>query len=119
MTQSLKQTANEYVQRENWLGLVRHLQKNNALPAIDFPYNIGEKILIRGARYYYCGVISNITQRWVSLEEAVWVADTGRFSSVLHGGFNEQESETERYRDEVHVPIETILDVTLWRHEIK
>ena len=119
MTPVLKQKLNDLVQRENWTGLLQALRKYGLLSAIDFPYEIGDKILIRGARYYYCGVVSNLTSRWVSLEEAVWVADTGRFSEVLHSGFHDSESETEKYRDEVHVPIDTILDVTLWRHEIK
>ena len=97
------------------------MRRHGKLPPIDFPHAVEEKVLMRCARYYYAGIISHLTPRWVTFKKggAAWVADTGRFSRILKDGFIENESEVEMYDEEVHVPIGTILDTTKFKHPIK
>lgn len=59
----------------------------------DFcPFVIGAIYLIRLATVYNSGRVVAASNRWVVLEDAAWIADTGRFSDALKSAeFNEVE----------------------------
>jgi hypothetical protein len=72
------------------------IQTNN-LPAICMneltgPWQIGKVYLIRTVTMIDTGVLVGIGEKELVLEEAAWIADTGRFSdAIARAEFNEVE----------------------------
>jgi hypothetical protein len=75
----------------------------------------GESVFIRSVTYHYVGRVSRITRSWVYLEDASWVADSGRFGAALATG---SLSEVERMPGVVRVARGAIVDVSEWRHAL-
>ncbi len=60
--------------------------------AARFPFRPGECVLIRTVTMIQTGRIVSIGRDWIELEDAAWIADTGRFSDALAtGSLNEVE----------------------------
>lgn len=79
------------------------------------PLTVGENYFIRTVTNYYTGHLKSITGRWLTLDNASWIADTGRFHEFLRDGkCNEYES----FVDDVHVPIGSVVDITPWKHSL-
>ena len=81
------------------------------------PLRVGQKVLIRSVTNYYSGRVVLMNRDEVVLEDAAWIADTGRFSECLKSGtFNE----IEPYPDGKLVSIGrgAICDSTNWDHEL-
>lgn len=56
------------------------------------PYEIGKNYLIRTATMIDVGRLVEVTDQELILEDAAWIADTGRFNEALKNGtFNEVE----------------------------
>lgn len=53
------------------------------VPAASHPYNVGKPYLIRTVTMIDIGRIVAVTEHEIVLEEAAWVADTGRFADAL------------------------------------
>lgn len=47
------------------------------------PYEVGDKVFIRCVTHYQTGRVKKIVGRFLVLEDAAWIADTGRFSDAL------------------------------------
>lgn len=66
-------------------------QTPSGLP-VSHPYEIGKPYLIRTVSMIDTGRIVEVTTQEIVLEDACWVADTGRFSDALKScDFNETE----------------------------
>lgn len=62
------------------------------VPAIGSPWEIGANYLIRTVTMYDVGRLVGVTDQELVLEDASWVADTGRFGEALKTlKFNELE----------------------------
>ena len=60
--------------------------------AQDWPWVIGKNYLIRTVTMIQTGRLVAVTQQELVLEDAAWIADTGRFADALRTGkFNEVE----------------------------
>ena len=58
----------------------------------NHPYEIGENYFIQTVTHYYTGRLIQVLQNELILEEASWIADTGRFKEFIQDGkFNEVE----------------------------
>ena len=56
------------------------------------PYEIGKNYFIQTVTHYYTGKLIQVLQNELILEEASWIADTGRFKEFIQDGkFNEVE----------------------------
>jgi len=56
------------------------------------PYEIGKNYFIQTVTHYYTGKLIEVLPQELVLEEASWIADTGRFSDFIKDGkFNEAE----------------------------
>lgn len=78
-------------------------------------FEIGNKYLIRAVTNYFVGKLVEVTDQFIILENASWVADTGRFSECLKNGTFQ---EVEPYQDKVGVAIGSIVDFTKWGHDL-
>ena len=91
--------------------LVQALQKPKQV--VKSPFVIGQNVFIRTVTLYYTGKVKDFNSQWVTLENASWIADTGRFHDFLKDGkCNEYES----FVDDVSIPVGSIIDVTKWNH---
>lgn len=79
------------------------------------PYKVGEKVFIRTVTLYYVGLIKEIIGDWIVLDQAAWVADTGRFYDFLKEG---KCNEYECFQKPVSIPSGSIIDVTEWSHDL-
>ena len=52
----------------------------------NHPYTIGEKYLIRTVTHYYTGLLTDVFEHELVLENAAWIADTGRYTQALERG---------------------------------
>lgn len=79
------------------------------------PLKMGASVFIRTISMYYTGKVLELTAEFIVLEDAAWIADTGRFSSALTDGVL---GEVEPYPDPVSVNRAHVLDVTRWGHAL-
>lgn len=52
-------------------------------PETESPYEIGKTYLIRTVTMIDTGRIVSVTQQEIVIEDAAWIADTGRFSDAV------------------------------------
>lgn len=76
------------------------------------PIKLGNAVLIRAVTLYYTGRIIEITKDEIVIEDAAWIAETGRFSDALVTG---DLNEVEPFLDPVAIGRGAIVDVTHWR----
>ena len=57
---------------------------------------LGEPVIIRTVTNYYTGRLTDMDHQWITLDEAAWIADTGRWHQALGTGVL---SEVEPYPD--------------------
>ena len=69
----------------------------------------GKNILIRTVTNFYTGRVVKETPKWLKLETAAWIADTGRFSDALASSVF---GEVEPYPRPVIVMKAAFVDVT-------
>ena len=52
----------------------------------EHPYQLGKNYFIRTVTHYYTGRLVRVTAQELVLEDAAWIADTGRFANALETG---------------------------------
>lgn len=75
------------------------------------PIKVGNAVLIRAVTMFYTGRIVEITKDEIVLDDAAWIADTGRFSDALVTGVL---NEIEPFVEPVAIGRGAIVDVTHW-----
>jgi hypothetical protein len=79
------------------------------------PFLIGAAYFIRTVTYHLTGRVKAIIGGFLVLEEAAWIADSGRFTqAIVNGKLNEVEPVTVP----VFVNVNTITDAYEWRHSL-
>jgi hypothetical protein len=78
---------------------------------------LGTNYFIRGVTMYYTGRLVAMDENELVLEDAAWIADTGRFAEALKSG---NLNEVEPYPDGVlvHISRGAILDISNWLHDL-
>lgn len=72
--------------------LAEALRGNEGGPTRALPFDINKQYLMRTIGYHWIGRVQSIVGRFLILEEASWVADTGRYSEALDGKIGELQS---------------------------
>jgi hypothetical protein len=75
----------------------------------------GRAVIIRTVTYHYTGRITEIKDGFVTLEDAAWIADSGRWAAALTTG---NLSEVEPFPGNVAVSLAAIVDVSPWMHQL-
>ena len=79
------------------------------------PFEVGEAYLFRTVTHIEVGRVIKITGKFVTLEEASWIADTGRYHDCLKKGvFNE----VEPYPLTTIVNTDSLINAAPWPHEL-
>ena len=79
------------------------------------PAEIGSAVLIRTVTYHLLGRVTEIIGSWVRLEDACWVASSGRWNNALETG---ELAEVEVMPDGCLVNLDTAVDITPWNHDL-
>jgi hypothetical protein len=75
----------------------------------------GENVFVRTVTHYYTGKLVTISEGFLQLDDAAWIADTGRFSEALKNG---KLNEVEPYPGTCFVSAGAIVDLCHWTHEL-
>lgn len=83
---------------------------------VQSPLRVGNAVLIRTVTLYYTGRIVSVTADEILIEDAAWIADTGRYSTALREGAL---GEIESYPDGVvSIGRGAVIDVADWSHPL-
>jgi hypothetical protein len=96
------------------LTLVLRLLADNKLNP-DLPYEIGKAYYFRTVTHHQIGRVKKIVGKTIILEDAAWIADSGRWQQAIEKG---ELSEVEPVTVEVYVNSESLIDVYEWRHAL-
>ena len=101
----------------NKLKLIEAILTSNCDTEItnNLPFTVGEKVFIRTATHYLTGKIKAITGKFLTLSDAAWVSDTGRFMQAIEVGTL---SEVEPVTCDVRVNSDCFIDVYQWRFNL-
>lgn len=75
---------------------------------------VGEKFYFRTVTYHLTGRVKKVIGSILELENAAWIADSGRFmNAIKEGKLNEVEPVGRAY-----INIQSVTDFFPWRHEL-
>lgn len=75
---------------------------------------VGKKIFVRTVTYHLLGRVKKIVGNLILLDEASWIADSGRFMDFIKEG---KTNEVEPV-GEVYVNISSIVDLYIWKNSL-
>jgi len=81
----------------------------------ELPFEIDSKWLIRTVTFAVTGRVKQVKGKFIVLEDAAWVADTGRFSKAIESGTL---LEVEAVTVDVVVNTDSIVDAYIWKHRL-
>jgi len=90
------------------------MEKQEKAESLSLPFEVGQCYFIRTITYHLVGRVASITGQFLKLEDASWVADSGRFMQAIKKGvLNEVEPVGVAY-----VNAAAITDAFPWVHEL-
>lgn len=84
-------------------------------PQNDEMWVVGKKYFIRTVTMHLVGKLIKITDKELLLEDASWIADSGRFHDALKTG---EFDEIEPFVNDVIVNRNSVIDATEWRFDL-
>jgi hypothetical protein len=81
----------------------------------NLPFKVGEAYLFRTVTHIDVGRVKELIGDFAILEDASWIADTGRFHDCLKKGIF---SEVEPYPNYAGVNTASLINFAPWEHEL-
>ena len=75
---------------------------------------VGKKWFIRTVTYHTVGKIVKLVGKFAILENASWVADSGRFMQAIKDGVLDEVEPV----DNCIVNLDTVVDMFIWKHKL-
>jgi hypothetical protein len=75
------------------LGQIKQLTQMVNQPVDSNSFEVGKNVFIQTVTHYYTGRVAKVTSFDLILEDAAWIADTGRFSNAMEAVDNLAEVE--------------------------
>ena len=94
---------------------VKHLLEKEETKYKSLEDLVGGIIFIRTVTHYYVGTLREISGQFLMLDNASWIADTGRMADFKKGSPTSS-LEVEPMGDNVGVNIETIVDFSPYKN---
>ena len=82
---------------------------------VECPFEIGGKYFIRTVTYFATGQVKRIVGNFIELEDAAWVADTGRFRTAIMEGILD---EVEPVEVPMYINMNSIVDAFVWKFKL-
>lgn len=79
-------------------------------------FEIGKNYLVRTVTFTYTGKLINQDKYFLVFQSASWIPDTGRFHDALKQGSSIEE--VEPYINELILSKGSIVDATIWQHDL-
>jgi len=76
---------------------------------------IGRTVFVRTVTYHYTGLLALCDGQFIRLDNACWIADSGRFADFLKTG---EASEVEPYPDRCFISMGAIVDISPFDHSL-
>lgn len=76
---------------------------------------VGEKLFIRTVTYHLTGKVKKVIGSIVELEDAAWIADSGRFMQCIRDG---ELNEVEPIKTKWFVNLSSVTDFGIWKHKL-
>jgi len=92
------------------LKLTGNEEYNNSIP-----FEIKSSYFFRTVTYHIVGTVKSVSGKFLVLEDAAWVADSGRFQQAINGG---KLDEVEPVKVETYLNIDSITDAFEWKHKL-
>ena len=86
----------------------------------DIPFEVGEAYFFRTVTYHTLGKVKKIVGNFLVLEEASWIADSGRFNEFINEGkvYESSSSEIEPLEVNPVISLASIVDAFPWKHKM-
>jgi hypothetical protein len=81
--------------------------------SVKHPYKVGEKLFVQTVTSYWTGRVSEVCGDFITLEDAAWIADTGRFSQAVNDG---KLGEVEPVDVPVRLNTGSFVNSAMWKH---
>lgn len=95
--------------------LLETLLETDGVSSSEIPFEVGEKYFIRTVTYFATGRVKRIVGNFLELEDAAWVADTGRFrQAIMDGVLNE----VEPVDVPMYINLASVTDAFLWKNKL-
>lgn len=91
------------------------LEEECSTSSNDLPFKVGDKVFIRTVTHYQVGRVDKITGKFITLGDAAWVADSGRFMDAIKDGTL---SEVEPIFVPYIINTDSIVDCVEWHHDL-
>jgi len=75
----------------------------------------GAAVFVRTVTHHYTGRVVSVDNLWITLSDAAWIADSGRWATALATG---SLSEVEPYPGEMMIGVGSVVDVSPWNHAL-
>lgn len=82
----------------------------------QYPIEVGKAYFFRTVTYHMLGRVKSTTGSFVLLENAVYVADSGRFGEAIKGDI--ELNELEHLGQDWTVNMDSVSDFGEWKHDI-
>jgi hypothetical protein len=84
--------------------------------AIDHPFEKGKSYLVRTVTMVDVGRVTKVTKHFIVMDQASWIADTGRFTECLKKP--DEFKEVEPFAHEIYINLDAIIDATPWPYTL-
>ena len=91
------------------------LKEEAVMTELTLVWEVGRSYFIRTVTFHYVGKFVAERGKFIELEDASWVADSGRWNNALRTG---ELSEVEPYPFGVAINSDSIVDISLWKHDL-
>lgn len=95
--------------------LIELLKLTEGQKSSELPFEIGESYFFRTMTFHLTGKVKEIKGNFLVLEEAAWIADSGRFNEAINKG---ELSEVEPVEVETYLNVNSITDAFEWKHKL-
>lgn len=102
------------VSEETYQKIKDQLQQEEKINISNLQDFVGKKVFLRTVTYHLVGRVVKVVGSLLFLEEASWVADSGRFTDAIKEG---ELSEVEPLGD-WFVNFTTVVDGGFWNHDL-
>ena len=96
------------------LNLICSLVSENKSEPVEHPFEKGEAYFFRTLTFHILGRIKETSGKFIILEDASWVADSGRF----HEAFEKGEVEENEYIGRGIVNLDSVVDAWPWPNSL-